>query len=145
GMDGCFGFSDSDSSELDDADGDTYAIRGGLAWNIMEDIPLLVALDVNYEFRELTGGPNDTEDELIGVHLGAEYEVYEDLFLRAGYQFEDINFDEFGSGVHETIQMGGYSAGFGYKYDHFNFDYAFRYLDTGGGDMAHYFTIGYEF
>ncbi|MBN2329917.1 MAG: hypothetical protein JXR73_22445 [Candidatus Omnitrophica bacterium] len=145
GMDGYFGFSDIDSSELGDADGDSYAIRGGFAWNIMEDIPLLLALDVNYEFRELTGGPNDSEDELIGAHLGAEYEVYEDLFLRAGYQFEDINFDEFAAPIHETIQMGGYTAGFGYKYDQFNFDYAFRYLDTGGGDMAHYFTIGYEF
>jgi len=153
GLDGYFAFGERDTTisnalgvvGLSDSDADSYAIRGGIAWKVMEDIPLLLAMDINYELRELDGGGNDEEEDLLGIHLGAEYEVYENLFLRTGYQFQDIDFDVNPNIISESLTIGGYSAGIGYKYQNINFDYAFMYIDTGSGDTAHYFGIGYEF
>lgn len=154
GIDGAFAFGDRDitlqSSALDfNTDADSYSIRGGVAWKALVDIPLLVSLDVSFDRYELDGAGSADED-LIGIHFGAEYEVYENLFLRAGYQFEDYDYTDVTNlntftNIDESFNVGGYSAGIGYKYNQINFDYAFMYLDTGSGDMAHYFSVGYEF
>jgi len=145
GIDGYYGIGDRDSDQMGDADADSWAIRGGVAWRFLEDIPLLVALDLNYENRELDGGFNDNEEDYFGLHLGAEYEVYENLFLRAGYKFEDIEFDSPVTNINEEPSISGYSAGLGYKYDRFKIDYAFVFTDTASSDMAHYVGFGVEF
>ena len=145
GLDGYFGLGERDSNALGDADADSMSIRGGLAWQAVEDIPLLIALDISYDNFDLDGGGNDTDEDLIGIHLGAEYEVYENLFLRAGYQFEDYDYDDSSAGVSQSFTVGGYSVGLGYHYEQFTFDYAFMYVDTGSADLVHYFGVGYEF
>ncbi len=145
GLDGYYGLGDRNSEKRGDADADSWAIRGGVAWRFLEDIPLLVALDLNYENRELDGGFNDNEEDYFGLHLGAEYEVYENLFLRAGYKFEDIEFDSPVTNINEEPSISGYSAGLGYKYDRFKIDYAFVFTDTASSDMAHYVGFGVEF
>lgn len=153
GVDGSFAFGDCDTtSQLFgkfNEDADSYAVRGGVAWKALADIPLLLALDVSFDRYEKDGvGKND--EDLVGIHFGAEYEVYENLFLRAGYQYENYDYqDQTGLSAYpmidESFDVGGYSAGIGYKYNQVNFDYGFMYLDTGSGDTAHYFSIGYEF
>lgn len=145
GLDGIFGIGEVDTSAegySDDADADEWAIRGGVAWQIIENIPLLLALDINYENREISGDA-DTEEDYFGIHFGAEYEVVENLFLRAGYQFEDIDFDAFE--ISEDPSISSYSTGFGYKYKQFSIDYAFMFIDTASSDMAHYVGLSYEF
>lgn len=147
GLDGYYGFGERDSSLANgDADADSWAIRGGFGWHVHPEYPVLVALDLNFENRDLDGSGLDTEEDLFGVHLGAEYEVYESVFLRAGYQVEDIDFDDNSALIFESPTYSGYTAGLGYTYQEMlNFDYAFLYSDTGDGDIAHFFSVGYEF
>ncbi len=145
GLDGYFALGDRDSGTLGDADADSYAVRGGLAWQVTPDLPLTVAMDLNYEIRDLDGAGNDAEEDLFGIHLGVEYEVYENLFLRGGYQFEDIDYEDVPANIDESLSISGFSLGLGYEYENITFDYAFQFIDTGSGDLAHYFGIGYQF
>ncbi len=145
GLDGYYGIGDLDSNiTTGDIDSDSWAVRGGIAWEL-EEIPLLLALDLNFENRELDGRGADTDEDLFGLHLGAEYEVVENLFLRAGYQYEDIDFEDRPALIDESPSIGAYTAGIGYEYDRFTFDYGFIYTDTGSGDITHIFGIGIHF
>lgn len=145
GLDGYYGLGDRDSDLMGNADADSWSIRGGVAWRFLEDIPLLAAMDLNYENRDLDGGLNDSEEDFFSLHLGLEYEAYENLFIRAGYRFEDIEFDSPSTNIFEERSISGYSAGLGYKYGQFKIDYAFVFTDTASSDMGHYVGLGIEF
>lgn len=144
GLDGYYGFGDYDTTG-GDHDSDSYAIRGGAAWKYSEDYPLLVALDLNWENRELDGSGADLDDELWAIHLGAEYEVYDNFFLRAGYQMEDFDYQDSPLGIDESPSISTWSLGFGWLSDQFSVDYGFMYYDTGAGDMMHVVGLGYSF
>ncbi|MEW6237660.1 MAG: hypothetical protein AB1656_19930 [Candidatus Omnitrophota bacterium] len=143
GLDGYLGLGDWDVNGGSSGDADSWAVRAGAAWNPLIDLPLLIAFDVKYENREFTGG--GTEDDLWGLHLGAEYEVIENLYLRAGYLFEDFDYTE-NSGFGASPSVSGFSGGLGYMYEAISLDYGFLYTDTGGdGDFMHVFGLVYEF
>jgi len=144
-LDGYYGLGDRDSDLMGNADADSWSIRGGVAWRFLEDIPLLAAMDLNYENRDLDGGLNDNEEDFFSLHLGLEYEAYENLFIRAGYRYEDIEFDSPSTNIFEERSISGYSAGLGYKYGQFKIDYAFVFTDTASSDMGHYVGLGIEF
>jgi opacity protein-like surface antigen len=166
GLDGSYGFGDLDlggrflNQRLrGEADAESWSIRAGASWYLMPDIPLLLALDLNYEERSLDDDGFDRDEELFGIHLGAEYEIIDHFFLRAGYQFEDIeledrspytSFDIYGNGlppiiIDESVSFGSYSAGLGYNIGQLNIDYAFIWADTASDDHLHYFGLGFSF
>ncbi|MBZ0257854.1 outer membrane beta-barrel protein [bacterium] len=146
GFDGMYGLGDRDIKGMGSADADSWHVRGGLAYDFADYAPLVVTLDLNYENRELDGAGQDTQDDLLGVHFGAEYEVYENLFLRAGYQWEDIDYEDNANSLDEEIDISGFSGGLGYEWNQISLDYGIMYLDTGGeGDLMHVFGIGYRF
>jgi long-subunit fatty acid transport protein len=144
GLDGYYGFGDQDSS-LGDADSDSYAIRAGAAWMYGSDMPLLVALDVKYESRDLDGIGLNVDDDLWGIHVGVEYEVQDDIFLRCGYQLEDFDYQDSLNAINESPTISTWSLGFGYTTEQFTLDYGFMYVDTGDADMVHVIGLGMKF
>ncbi|RJP32337.1 MAG: hypothetical protein C4527_06165 [Candidatus Omnitrophota bacterium] len=155
GLDGIYGFGDRDvknvftmggtTTDKGDSDADSWFVRGGVAWQA-EQIPLLLAMDLKFENRELRGGLMDVDEYLWGMHLGAEYEVYENLFLRAGYTFEEYDFQDRPAEINESPTIGSYSAGLGYRYEQFSIDYGFIWSDTGAsGDFTHVIGVGFHF
>ena len=145
GLDGTYGLGDRDSSVAGNADADSWTIQGGVAYQAFEDIPLLLALDLSFENHELTGGGSNIDEDLFGVHLGAEYKVTDNVFLRAGYRYEDYDYKDQVLSINENPQIGGYSAGVGLEYDRYTLDYGFVYTDTGSGDMSHFVGVGIKF
>lgn len=147
GLDGIYGLGDFDSTIYGGGDAEEWAIRGGVAWSVLPELPLLLALDVSYANRDLDDGLHDSEEDVFSIHIGAEYEIYQHLFLRAGYQYEDIDFDDVSGGflISESPSYSGYSAGLGYSYSQFSFDYAFIWMDTGREDLFHYLALGINF
>ncbi len=155
GLDGIYGFGDRDITSIvtlggpaitdTGGDADSWAVRGGVAWQA-DQLPLLLALDLNFENRDLSGSVEDADEDLWGVHLGAEYEVYENLFLRAGYSYEDFDFEDRPNAIEESPTVGSYTAGLGYRYEQFSIDYGFVWSDTGSsGDFTHVVGIGFRF
>ncbi len=155
GLDGEYGFGDRDSTSVittggstvnfSSSDPDTWSVRGGVAWESM-DLPLLLAMDIKFENRDLSGGGVDTNEDLWGIHLGAEYELMENLYLRGGYQYEDFDFEDRPNNIFEAPSIGSYTAGVGYEYQQFSIDYGFIWSDTGGsGDFTHVVGVGFHF
>lgn len=143
GMDGTFGFGDRNIGNTD-FDNDSWSIRGGIAGSPMADYPLLLALDVSYTSLEVDlAGGNDIEDDIIGVHLGGEYEAMDNLFLRAGYRFEDYDFEA--AAVSDDPSVHSLTAGFGYIYNQFTLDYGFQWSDTNDGDISNFVSLGIRF
>jgi len=146
GLDGYFGLGDWDVKGGPSGDADSWAVRAGVAWNPLVDLPLLIAFDVKYENRELDISGGGAEDDLWGIHLGAEYEVIENLYLRGGYLYENFDYTEKSTGFDANPSVNGFSGGLGYIYDNITLDYGFIYTDTGGdGDFMHVFGLIYEF
>ncbi len=146
GFDGMYGLGEREIDSLGEADADSWHVRGGVAYDFAEYVPLIVTLDLNFENRELDGAGQDIEDDLLGVHIGAEYEVYENLFVRAGYQVEDIDYQDEINAIDEDVEVSGFSGGLGYEWDQFTFDYGVMFIDTGAdGDLMHVFGVGYRF
>ncbi|MDX9754158.1 MAG: outer membrane beta-barrel protein [bacterium] len=145
GLDGYYGIGDLDSNVTGDSDADSYAIRAGAAWTYDQTIPLLVALDINYESREIDGRMANVDDDLWGIHLGAEYEMVDNFFLRAGYQMEDFDYEDHIAAINESPTVSTWSLGLGYQYEQFSIDYGFMYSDTGDADMMHVIGIGFRF
>ncbi|MDP8245209.1 MAG: hypothetical protein P9L94_14080 [Candidatus Hinthialibacter antarcticus] len=146
GFDGMYGIGDRDIDGLGEADADSWHVRGGVAYDFAEYAPVIVTVDLNFENRELDGAGQDLEDDLFGVHFGAEYEVYENLFLRAGYQWEDIDYQDAVNAIDEEVDLSGFSGGLGYEWNQVSLDYGVMYIDTGGeGDLMHVFGVGYRF
>lgn len=145
GLDGYYGIGDWEVGGAGEGDADSWAVRGGVAWNPMVDLPLLLAMDIKFENRELDFSTSNTEEDLFGVHLGAEYEIYDNLYLRGGYQFEDFDYEE-DAGFGADPSVSGFTGGLGYVYEEITLDYGFIYSDTGGeGDFMHVFGLSYEF
>lgn len=145
GLDGSYGFGDLDSNMSGGGDSDSYSVRAGTSFSFNKDIPLLLALDVNYESRDNKYSGSKIDDDLWGIHLGAEYEVYKNLYLRAGYQYEDFKYEEAFASIKETPNISSWSLGLGYVYDKLSIDYGFMYSDTGDGDMMHVIGLGFNF
>ena len=147
GLDGYYGIGDLSSNFAGDGDSDSYSVRAGTAFSINKDIPLLFALDVNYESIDTKYSSSKNDDDIWGIHLGAEYEVYKDLFLRAGYQYEDYRYKEtaFSASTKISPNISTYSVGLGYNYEKISLDYGFMYSDTGDGDMMHVVSLGFNF
>lgn len=146
GFDGMYGVGDRDIDGVGEADADSWHVRGGVAYDFADYAPFLVTLDVNFENRELDGAGQDQDDDLLGVHFGAEYEVVDNLFIRAGYQYEDYDFEDDVAAINEEMELSGFTGGLGYEWNQISLDYGLMYIDTGGdGDLMHVFGVGYKF
>lgn len=145
GIDGSYGIGDREFDGGPDSDADSWDVRGGAAWRAFQDIPLLLALDLSFEKYELDDGGRDTEDEIFGVHLGVEYEMIENLFVRAGYQWEDYDYEDKVANIASDPSISGYSVGFGYQYEQFSLDYGIMFIDTASQDLAHVVGLGFRF
>ncbi len=143
GLDGTIGVGEREFG-IRDEDELSWSIRGGFAATPLQDYPLLIALDISYQSLELDQTTQDVEDDILGVHLGAEYEAMDNLFLRAGYQFKDFDFEA--AGISEDPSVHSISAGFGYEYNQVSLDYGFRWSATGDdGDISNFVSVGYKF
>ncbi|MBZ0257335.1 hypothetical protein K8I31_14800, partial [bacterium] len=94
GMDGMFGIGESTSKFSGKSDRDEWSVRGGVAYDFSENYPLVLTLDLSYESRDQEGRNFNNSEETWGVHFGAEYELKENLFARAGYMHEDYSYDD---------------------------------------------------
>jgi len=147
GLDGYYGFGDRNSGPLGDADADSWAIRGGVAYKVSETLPLLVAMDLNFENRKLDGSDNNTNEDTFGLHLGAEYKVTDYVALRAGYQYLNIDYKDKDriQSFKENPSIGGYTAGLGFEWRNFSLDYGFIYTDAGRGEFTNIVGFGFHF
>lgn len=146
GFDGMYGLGERDFDSGGDADADSWFVRGGMAYTFLNQLPLTLAMDIKFEQLDLDGAGANVDEEIWGVHLGAEYEVYEQLFLRAGYQLEDFNYDDGPNAIDFSQTLNGLTGGLGYEWNDVSFDYSIFWNDTGhGGDLIHVFGVGYHF
>ncbi|MBI1390183.1 MAG: hypothetical protein GC154_17220 [bacterium] len=146
GLDGMFGLGDSSNDAAGDSDRDEWGVRGGAAYDFSEQFPMLVTLDLSFDNRDQDGGGFNNSEDLFGVHVGAEYEAVENLFVRAGYMYEDYSYDDDANAFKADAGISGYTAGLGYSWNQFTLDYGFMFMDVGGdGDLVHVFNIGYHF
>lgn len=142
GLDGTFGFGDRTIGNTD-WDNDSWSIRGGFAASPLADYPLLLAFDLSYTSLEVDLAGSNIEDDIIGVHLGGEYEAMDNLFLRAGYRFEDYDYQA--AAVSDDPSVNSLTAGFGYLFNQFTLDYGFQWSDTNDGDISNFVSLGFRF
>lgn len=85
---------------------------------------LLAALDI------VAFDDSNIEEYNLRIHTGGEYEIYENLFLRAGYRFK--------------YESKSFSAGFGYSKRNFRIDYAFLPYSNELDD-SHIFSLTFNY
>jgi outer membrane protein OmpA-like peptidoglycan-associated protein len=110
------------SAFIDEADPLPMLLLGGIAvtTSLVTDQEFKVLLDINQLL-------NNGESALLSA--GVEYGMYNILFLRGGYRFED--------------ELGQLSLGAGIQYQGLGVDYAFQPLSDLGD--SHRFTLSYSF
>lgn len=146
GLEGMYGLGELDFDNGGDADADSWFFRGGFAYCFLDQLPLSVAADFKFENYEIDGAGRNVDQDIWGIHLGAEYEVYENFYLRGGYQFEDFDYEDISSTIEVDQGINGFTGGLGYHWNQISVDYGVIWADTGdGGDLTHVFGVGYSF
>lgn len=142
GLDGMYGVGRR-KIEGRKADADSWFVRGGMAYTWVDVLPLTVALDLKFEKFDLKGAGHRVQQDIFGVHLGAEYEVIDHIFLRAGYNLEDFDYEDRNNPIHVKQTLNGVTGGVGFEWNNINLDYSVMWHDTGAsGDLLHFFGLG---
>lgn len=106
----------------------------------LETVPFNVKVGVAKSFNDkkaiIAADVNFPEDTKPSVGMGTEYWVFDMMAVRAGYKYKVQSVDLGG--------FNGFSAGCGFKYKNYQFDYAFTPYGA-LGNTAHRFTLGLDF